>query len=128
MIQTRPSETKSSIIEKLDDDILKIARKQGIKMEVEDLEEIAIVYKRLLQNRLPKLLIVLDDECESDAGFMEKMGDPQRQLLKKAEAFVVSSLSKRLETNFYIQRYKPIYPVAVFSDEFEALKWLQSIN
>tara|TARA_R110000868_G_scaffold150874_3_gene374345 strand:- start:257 stop:643 length:387 start_codon:yes stop_codon:yes gene_type:complete len=128
MITKSQVETRSSIIEQYDDEILKIARKQGVEMEIEDLDEIASVYKELLQNKQPKLLVILDEECNSDMSFMEKMGNSERQLLKKAEALVVSSLGKRLEANFYIRRYKPNYPVAVFNNEEEGLAWLQSID
>ena len=32
------------------------------------------------------------------------------------------------QTNFYIRRFKPNYPVAVFNSEQEGLDWLESFN
>ena len=51
------------------------------------------------------------------------LAQEQREL-KAAEAFVVSSLSNRIELEFYTKMTKTVYPTAVFSEEKEAMKWL----
>lgn len=128
MIQTKPFETRSSIIEKLDQDILRIARKEGVEMKIEDLHEISAAYTTLLEKNRGKFLVILDDECTSEVGFMEKMADKERKTVKKAEALIVSSLGKRLEANFYIRKFKPEHAIAVFSNEQEGLNWLRTIE
>lgn len=121
-------QTRASIIEPYGGDILRVSRIAGVAMVQEDLIEMAAAYKTFVPDGLPKLLVILDERCDSDLAFLKKMGEAKRQALKKAEALIVPTLDKRLEANFYIQRFKPTYLVAVFSKEEDGLKWLQSID
>lgn len=121
-------ETRSIKIEQLDSEVLKIAKKQGIEIKIDDLEELNIAYKGLLQNRSPKLLVILDENCESELGFMKKLGEERIRRIRKAEALVVKSLGLRLEVSFYLSRYKANYPIEVFSNETEGLQWLKTID
>lgn len=128
MIFTKEIQTRSSIIEQLDKDILRVARKEGVELEVKDLQEISKVYQDLLEDKKGKFLVIVDSDCTSEIGFMEKMADKRRSRIKKAEALVVDSLGKRMEVNFYIRKYKPEHPVAVFKTEEEGLNWLRTIE
>ena len=98
----------------MDDNILKIARKQGVEMVIDDLQEISAAYKELLNDKPAKLLVIVNEGCTSEVGFMKKMAKNSRQGLRKAEAMVVNTLSKRLEVNFYIRRFKLDYPNCCF--------------
>lgn len=121
-------ETRSSIIEQLDGGIVKIIRKKGVEMGAADLDELLAVYQNLLKNEKGKFLLLVDNDCESEFDFIAKMADPKRAKVKKAEAIIVHSLGKRLEANFYIKKYKPEHPVAIFSAEQEGLDWLRAIK
>jgi len=88
--------TRSGIIDEMDDDIFKIARNQGVEMVIDDLQEISAVYKELLNDKPAKLLVLVDEGCTSEVGFMKKMAESSRQEVKNAKAFVVNTLSKRL--------------------------------
>ena len=121
-------ETRSSIIEQLDGGILKVIRKKGVEMVSADLEELLMIYQELLKNEQGKFLLMVDNDCESEFDFIAKMADPKREKVKKAEAIIVHSLGKRLEANFYIKKYKPEHPVAIFSTEQEGLDWLRAIK
>jgi hypothetical protein len=114
MIHASQIKTRSSIIDKMDDNILKIARKQGVEMVIDILQEISAVYKELLNDKPAKLLVIVDEGCTSEVGFMKKMAENSRQGLRKAEAMVVNTLGKRLEVNFYIRRFKLDYPNCCF--------------
>lgn len=48
--------------------------------------------------------------------------------IRKAEAFVVDSLSMRLKLNFYSRVHKPYCPIKIFSNESDAIAWLLSFN
>lgn len=120
--------TRSGIIDEMDDDIFKIARNQGVEMVIDDLQEISAVYKELLNDKPAKLLVIVDEGCTSEVGFMKKMAESSRQEVKKAKAFVVNTLSKRLEANFYIKRFKLNHPISDFKTEKEGLASLKNIN
>jgi len=46
--------------------------------------------------------------------------------IKKAEAFIVKSLAHRLVAKFHLNFYKPEHKIKVFSNEADALKWLET--
>lgn len=48
--------------------------------------------------------------------------------LKKAEAIIVDSLSLRLMVNAYKKMAPSKFPVKIFTDEKEALKWLKEYS
>tara|TARA_B110000503_G_C7129555_1_gene406232 strand:- start:1 stop:384 length:384 start_codon:yes stop_codon:yes gene_type:complete len=127
MIKTKSVQTRANTIARLDKDIIRVARRKGIEMTLQDLQEISVVYNQILINQQGKFLIIVDDECDSEVGFIKKMAEVERSKVKKAGALIVNSLGKRLEANFYIRRYKPSHAVKVFSSEREGLDWLMAI-
>ena len=108
MTTTQIIETRSCYIEKInneEDPILRVEKKLGIEMNIDDLKEMKKVYKRLIQNRAAKFLIVCQIDCSSKKDFMEEVSQKSRSKFKKAEAIIIKNLANRIEANFYIQNF-----------------------
>lgn len=46
----------------------------------------------------------------------------------KGTAFILNNLPSRMVVNFFIKRFKPIYPTKVFNNLDSSIKWLDSIK
>ncbi len=130
MVATDSIETRACYIKKVDEkeNILRIEKKFGVDVQLDDLTDIDNAYKQLLESRKGKFLIVFSDDCSSDKAMKEKFASKERSAFKKAEALVIGSLSNRLEANFYIRYYKPEHPIAVFTSEEAGIEWLKRVN
>lgn len=130
MITTKSIETRSFYIEKFNgkDPILRVEKKLGMEVTLDDLDENKRVYQELMQNKAAKFLIVCQIDCTTSKELMEELAKESRSKLKKAEAIIIKNLANRIETNFFIKNFKPIHPIAVFDKEEEGIDWLNSFN
>ncbi|MEQ8909939.1 MAG: hypothetical protein RIC95_12145 [Vicingaceae bacterium] len=92
------------------------------------LQELLKAYQKL-DLQLPVYFLNVFQELNSaDFDIKEDFESKERTKMKAAEAFVVKSLSNRIELNYNIQLTKKRYPTKVFLEEQEALNWLKELQ
>lgn len=122
-------QSRISEISQLDNGIIRVALKNGILLQPEDLDENLKIYKEILADQPSGLfLLVFAAEGEATKESREKFADPKRAEIKRAEALVVLNVSQKIESNFYKNFFHPSHPVRIFSDEGEAIGWLNSFE
>jgi hypothetical protein len=104
--------------------IMYIRFKDGVLLGPKEILEIGEAQEKLSVNR-PRLILT-DARVPVDiteAG-REISADPRKHGNVIAHALVVKWLAQRLIANVYKNINKPPYPMRVFDDEKEAVKWL----
>ncbi len=54
--------------------------------------------------------------------------DAERETAASAIAYVINNLGHRIVANFYLKIHKPPKPVRFFSEESEAIQWLEQLE
>jgi len=122
-------ESRISHISALSNGIIRVEMKNDMQLMLEDLDENFSIYKDILGNKENGLfLVVFAKEGQSSKEGREKFASPERTAIKKAEALVISTISHRIESNFYKNFFDPKHPVRLFEDEELAIKWLLSFK
>jgi len=122
-------ESRISHISALPNGIIRVEMKNDIQLTPEDLDENMKFYKEILGNKESGLfLLVFAREGSSSKEAREKFASPERAAIKKAEALVISTMSHRIESNFYKNFFDPKHPVRLFDTEEKATKWLLSFE
>ena len=121
-------ETRISIIEKLNNNIIRVEIKPDIQLEPKDLDENFQAYTQQLNIMSAYFLLVFKPGGEANVEARIKHAKPERSKIKKAEAIVIETLAHRLGANFYKKKFKPNHPVEIFTIEKEAKEWLLSIQ
>lgn len=117
-------ETEIAEIEVIEHDIIRVCIKPDVEIIAPNLDENAIVFKKILGDQKGLFLVVFEEGGTSDQETRDKYGDKSRSRFKKAEALVTKSLAHKIESKFYKNYYKPNHPVEIFTDEEKAKKWL----
>jgi len=128
MLQKKIAETRAFTIDQLDNGIIRVEKKREVELFPSDLDDNYSIYKEFLGGEKGLFLIIFQIDCLSDEDFRNKAADPHRSQIKKAEALVIKSLANRIESNFYVNFHKPPYPIEIFTNEQEAIKWLLSFG
>lgn len=121
-------DTRISTIEQLENSIIRVEIKPNIIPMSSDLDENYKVYHEKLRIDKGLFLLVFNAGSESNFEVREKYANSKRAEIKKAEALVITTLSHRIESNFYKRRFKPNHPVKVFTNEKAATDWLLTIK
>lgn len=123
-------ETRSCYINKVQntDNILRIEKKLGETIDLDELRDIDRAYESLLQDKKGKFLIVFSEDCSLDKAIKERLASRERSSIKKAEALVIKTLANRLEANFYKRKYQQQHPIEVFESEEAGIEWLSGLN
>ncbi|HCQ30686.1 MAG TPA: hypothetical protein DIU39_10390 [Flavobacteriales bacterium] len=119
-------ETNISIIEELPNGIFKVTIKPGVEVDKKDLEESYRILLDLTGGKPSLFLEIFPPDSDATLEAREYFADKQRNKIKKAEAFIVKSLAHRLVAKFHLNFYKPEHKIKVFSNEADALKWLET--
>ncbi|MBC7863620.1 MAG: STAS/SEC14 domain-containing protein [Bacteroidia bacterium] len=98
----------------------------GLDITLADIEETNKAQKELAGN---EPFYVLANALDITLGHVDReafsLNAADKTLTnKKAEAYVLNSLSVKLLVNFYVQFFKPSVPVKIFNDIDEARAWL----
>lgn len=117
-------ETSIAFIQSLGDNIIRVQVKKDVLLTQEGVKECRDVYLKILNGKKGLILTVFNEFNTAEQDIKREFEAPSHIELKAAEAFVVSSLSNRIELEFYTKMTKTVYPTAVFSEEKEAMKWL----
>lgn len=117
-------DTSIAIIQLVGHNIIRVQVKKGVVIDQQGLRECREVYREILNGDKGLILTIFDEFNTANRNVKEVFEAKAHIELKAAEAFVVSSLSNRIELDFYTKMTKTVYPTAVFNDEKEAMKWL----
>lgn len=111
-------------------------RENIIQVSFKDLAEIEEIDARLLKESIlelsedhPYVLILNGDKKRIDFSREAKEFLTQDEKLNQniiCEAYVAKSMSNKLIFHFFINFYKPNFPVQVFDELSEAYKWVES--
>ncbi|MFI5151009.1 MAG: hypothetical protein ACHQRM_14835 [Bacteroidia bacterium] len=91
---------------------------------IQDVKELVEVKQKLFGTQLVKNLWIIGEHTAPDHEAREYSTTGDRAYNRRADAFVIHSLSQRLVANFYLKVNKPKVPTHFFSEEKDAVEWL----
>jgi hypothetical protein len=120
-------ETGISYIQRLQKDVIKVFVKENAVINERGLLDNLGVYKKLIPNG-GYFISMFKASNTAEASAKIPFQADERVKLKKAEAFVISSLANRIELEYYISKTKQLYPTRVFETQAEAVEWIDAIR
>ena len=125
-------EIDCATIRKIADDIIVLENKDDFDVELADAIEINAAYEKLA-NGVPVYSIL--NSAQSFNNFSKEAQDylartapfVQANLLA-ASAIVVTNLPNRLLAKFFVNFYKPAYPIKITANLQEAETWLKDVK
>lgn len=94
-------------------------------IEVSDFEETRKVYEDLSQGKPLKFIVVFPPFSSATAD--ARKWAEENQVTCKAEAIIFHSLAQRILIRFYLIFRKQNHPVKIFTEQSEALNWLNNL-
>ena len=107
------------------DGILHIHFKENSDIHIEDAKEIFNAMREIGKNKKYPVLIDAGDFVHVDDDVQKFSASYEANLYTIADAIACNSLAQKLIAGFYINTYHPVVPTRIFSDEQEAVNWLQ---
>jgi len=119
------SETR--IVRKIGEDLLEIVYYDNAHMTVESARRDIELYDRFTGNKRYKKLVIggMNMQSEVEARKLIATENARRSKLIIAEAIVLRSKTAKLMGQMYLFFLKRPYPVKIFSNREDALKWLE---
>ncbi len=110
----------------LDEKTIEVRYKPAVNVTLDDMREILNHVYAFTQNKRLKRLIVIskDAQMELPARLFLQQENKDRQNTIIAEAVLVTSLTQKMTTNFYLKFIKDSYPSKFFTDYNKAKEWL----
>jgi hypothetical protein len=110
----------------LDENTIELRYKPSVNVTLDDMREILNHVYAFTQNKRLKRLIVIskDAQMELPARLLLQQENKDRKNTIIAEAVLVSSLTQKMTTNFYLKFIKDSYPSKFFTDYNKAKDWL----
>jgi hypothetical protein len=118
------TETKTAIVNLIDEAVLRIEFKQDSYITVPDFEENLLAYHKEMRTEKVYLLTVANSGVEPSPEVRALFSSKLRSEFKMAEAFVISSFAQRILANFVMKVQPPNHPLKFFNSETEAKEWL----
>ncbi|MFM6984075.1 MAG: hypothetical protein ACKOXF_08075 [Chitinophagaceae bacterium] len=112
----------------LDEKTIEVRYKPAVNVTLDDMREILNHVYAFTQNKRLKRLIVIskDAQMELPARLFLQQENKDRQNTIIAEAVLVTSLTQKMTTNFYLKFIKDSYPSKFFTDYNKAKEWLDA--
>ena len=121
-------ETKSAHISKLDENTIKVVFKPNALLTQEEYHTLYGHYKEILgRDNEMKFLVIIQEGFKMKEKYMKFFKKDYRTDFKKAEAFIVLNPASRMYFKVGIAIVKNTYPVKLFDNEADAIKWLKTI-
>lgn len=121
-------ETKSAHISKLDENTIKVVFKPNALLTQEEYVTLFGHYKELLgRDSEMKFLVIIQEGFKMKEKYLKFFKKDYRTDFKKAEAFIVLNPASRMYFKVGIAIVKNNYPVKLFDNEADAIKWLKTI-
>ena len=125
-MNTEVINTRTAKISFISDEILRVDVLQDTEVEEEDARENYLACKKLAGEK--KIAILIDSRVRTTATKEARdfSSSPLVSNTVIARAILTNSMAVKLLGNFYIRFHKPISPTQLFSEEKEAIQWLQT--
>lgn len=121
-------ETKVAYISLIEEDILRIEYKPDCYVDLEEYEENMLAYKKLMKTERVYILTIANPGANLSKEVRDKFSTPDRSAFKIAEAFVIFTLAQRIIANFVIKVQRPHHSLKFFSNENDAIEWLEKVK
>lgn len=119
-------ETRTALIELLEDKFVKISFKGNVIVSDSDSLENYNAYSKLLSGKKGVFLIVFPPLVSSSPAGRESFKSPQRISAKIAEAIIIKNFGQDFELRDFQHKAKLPYPQKAFKDETKAIEWLKT--
>jgi len=127
MIKTTAIETSIAFLE-IRDEVLFVVFKEGVEIQLENIDEIIKARKVLQQGKKVLVLTDIRNVWHASKAAKARAGNEEFLKLSYATAILVGSLPTRLLANFYIKFNKPKVSTKMFTSKEKALTWLKFHN
>lgn len=126
-------EPLSNIIQSLkmlDDTTVEVLYRENAQVNLKELKILMDQIYEFTENKRLKRLIVISKNAAMDmkARHFLQEENMNRKNTIIAEAVVVTSLTQKMTTNFYLKFIKDLYPCRFFTDVEKAKEWLKNYN
>lgn len=125
---SKKKEYEGSILSLRSDGILNIHMKPHKVLSQKDGEDIVNGLADMGNGQKFLLLFTAGEDTSVSTEARYYASTPEANKYTIASAFVVRSIAQKLLGNAYVTFNKPITPTRIFTDENEALKWLNSFR
>jgi len=114
----------------LDDNTVEVLFRENARVNLEEIKTLMGQMYEFTENRRLKRLIVISKNAamEMKARHYLQEENVNRKNTIIAEAVVVTSLTQKMTTNFYLKFIKDLYPCRFFTDAEKAKEWLKNYN
>jgi hypothetical protein len=120
-------ETKTAYISILKENFVKMEMKENALLELEDMMENHLAEQRITNGRTHVVLIdTRKNSMSSDEARKFSSGDGPIQY-RFAVAILFGGLAGRIIANSLLQKYTPRVLTRIFSEEKEAIEWLEEV-
>jgi len=125
-MNTEVINTRTAKISFISEEILRVDVLQDTEVEEEDARENYLACKKLAGEK--KIAVLIDSRVRTTATKEARdfSSGPLVSNTVIARAILTSSMAVKLLGNFYIRFHKPISPTQLFSEEKDAIQWLQT--
>jgi hypothetical protein len=112
----------------LDQNTVELKYKASVNVTLDDMREILNHLYAFTENKRLKRLIIIskDAQMELPARLLLQQENKDRKNTIIAEAVLVTSLTQKMTTNFYLKFIKDSYPSKFFTDYNKAQEWLDA--
>jgi len=115
---------ENSTISWIEDDIIYVKWKEGIDIEIPDVDELSVSFQKLTEGRKVKVI-------QDFAHFTSITSEARAHAAKTAPAsiavaYVIKSLGQRMILRFYVRMKKRPTPTKVFMKLEDAIDWLKT--
>jgi hypothetical protein len=124
----KKQEFDASILTLRSDGILNIFMKPQKVLKQSDGEDIVKGLAEMGNGKKFLLLFTAGDDTSVSTEARYYASTPEANKYTIASAFVVKSIAQKLLGNAYVTFNKPITPTRIFTDENEAVKWLNTFR
>lgn len=117
-------------LQMIDEDTVEIRYKEAVHVSLDDMRELLTeLYAFTDKKRLKRLVVITKNSTlELQARLLLQQENKDNSELIIAEAVLVTSLTQKMTTNFYLKFIKDIYPSRFFTDYNKAIEWLKHFS
>lgn len=110
----------------LEHNILHIELKKVKKLVSKDIEEIYSCHEKMGDKNDLRLLVTFQGFIPMSDDAMAEAKKQSKKSIQAATAYVVHNFALRMGIKFFMNFYKPKYPIYVSSSKADAIKWLKN--
>lgn len=118
----------AQVFKRTEDDIVVVNFKNIEEVDLEEYKEVIDAVGIIGKGEKQYILITSGPRVVPTVEARNYISDPESAKYTHARAFLISSLAQRLIGNFVINVQRPKVPMKLFTNESEAIAWLNQIR